>query len=106
MRERELRDSVNCAACGKPFGHTGLPLFWRVRIERLGVKMGAVQRQDGLAAFFGGNVRLAQVMGADADLTQPMMDPVTVTLCERCATDQVCVAALAEAGHRSKTQEG
>lgn len=98
MREHELRDARRCAGCGKNFGHTGLPLFWRVTIERFGVDMEAVRRQDGLAALLGGNSRLAQVMGADEEMTTPLMEAVTVTLCEKCAMEPVYMMALAEKG--------
>lgn len=47
MKEKELREVAECANCHKPFGHTGLPLFWRIRIERIGVKLGVVRRQMG-----------------------------------------------------------
>lgn len=64
MKENQLREVAMCAVCGKPFGHTGLPLFWRVTIERFGVDLNAIRRQDGLAMMMGSSA-LAQVMGAD-----------------------------------------
>ena len=57
--------------------------------------IGAVQRQDGLAALLGGHSGLAMVMGADEEIAKPMMDPVTVTLCENCALGEVNLAILA-----------
>jgi hypothetical protein len=65
MKEKELREAATCIICGKPFGHTGLPLFWRVTIQRFGVDMGAVKRQTGLTMMLGGNALLASVMGPD-----------------------------------------
>lgn len=97
MKERELRQIADCKKCGKPFGHTGLPVFWRVTVERHGVDLRAVRRQDGLAQFMG-NAALAQVMGPDEEMTKPMMQPVTLTLCETCALEEGIVAtALLEA---------
>jgi hypothetical protein len=94
MKERELRDIANCEMCGKPFGHTGLPLFWRVTVERFGVDQNAARRQDGLAAIIGSS--LAMHMGPDEDIAKPMMDPVKVTLCENCALHgRTPIAALA-----------
>ena len=76
--------------------HTGLPLFWRVTIERFGIDMRAASRQDGMARMMG-NAMLARIMGPDEDLAKPMMDPVTVTLCEQCSIEgQLPIAALAE----------
>lgn len=96
MKEKELREIANCAKCGKPFGHTQLPLFWRITIERFGVNMDAVRRQDGLTELFGGNPYLAQVMGPDQKLAQLITGPITVTLCENCALESVEIASLAE----------
>lgn len=85
LKERDLREAAKCSVCGKPLGHTGLPLFWRVTIERYGVDLNAVRRQDGLTMQLGGNSFLAGVMGADEDMATPMMEPKQVTVCENCA---------------------
>jgi len=94
MREKELREAAECVLCKKGIGHTGLPLFWRVRIERYGLEVGALQRQSGLETFFGGHVALAQVMGADEEMAKKMSSK-EITLCETCAMSQVVIAALA-----------
>lgn len=99
MKERELRESATCAACQRKLGRTEMPLlFYRVRIERFGIKADAVERQQGLAMMLGGNGLLASVMGADEDMAVEVMDPVTVTICEGCSTRPVLVAALVERG--------
>jgi hypothetical protein len=94
VREKELRESSICANCGKPFGHTQLPIFFRVTIEQLGVDIEAIRRQDGLAALLGGSSAIAMVMGADEEMTKPLREPVTVTLCYDCAVSPVCVLEL------------
>lgn len=95
MKETELRKHASCTVCKKLIGHTGLPLFWTVRLERHGIEMAAIQQQDGLVALMGGSSRLAQVMGTDAEMTTTLMD-VTITLCEHCALLDVPVMELAE----------
>jgi len=98
MKEEELRKIAKCAMCGKGIGHTKLPLFWRVRIERYGLKMDALQRQQGLEMFLGGHVTLAQVMGPNEDMAEKISG-VEITLCETCASGkQTVVAILAEMG--------
>jgi hypothetical protein len=84
VKEADLRQHATCTACRKPVLHTGVPLFWRVTIERFGVDTRAAVRQDSLAAFIG-STRIASVMGPDEDMATPMMEPVTITLCETCA---------------------
>lgn len=96
MKERELREAATCGVCGQKIGKCGRPMFWRVRIERHVVKLDAVQRQTALAMMLGGNGVQAAAMGADEDMTAPLMDPVALTVCEDCCTKPVCVAYLAE----------
>ena len=103
MKENELRESAKCGVCGNFFGHTGIPLFWRITVERFGIDMKAVQRQDGLAQLLGGS-QLANIMGTDEDMTKPMMDPVKVTICEDCIIKPVIIAMLAEKGEQNGTQ--
>lgn len=99
MREIELRTAATCALCGELIGLTGLPLFWRVRIERHGIDLAAVQRQAGLALLLG-NSALALAMGPDEEMTTPLMEPITFTVCEPCGTRDTSIAYLAlEATH-------
>ncbi len=105
MKELELRQHADCTGCGKKIGHTGLPLFWRVTVERFGIDMQAVKKQSALAEWMG-NATLARAMGTDDDMATPVMAPVTITLCEQCSVDcQLPIAALAEHG-ASVTAEG
>lgn len=106
MNERELREHANCGVCGRPIGHTGVPLFWTLRVERHSLKIDAVYRQDGLVALLGGNVRLAQVMGTDAEMTEPMFEPVIISVCEACAVDRICLAQLVERRLTASDAEG
>lgn len=94
MREAELRESATCALCGQLVGLTGLPLFWRVRIERHGIDLAAVRRQSGLALLLG-NADIAMAMGPDEDMTTPLMEPITLTVCETCGTRDTSIAYLA-----------
>jgi len=97
MKEHELRHHTICSVCSQRIlARGGVPLFWRVRIERFGVDLRAVARQGGLEQLIG-NVALAMVMGPDEDLAVPVMPALTLTVCEGCASNRfVPVAALAE----------
>lgn len=98
MKADELRKASTCCRCRKPIGHTGLPLFWRVSIERFGVDLQAVRRQSGLEMMLG-SVPLAAAMGPDEEVASPVMEKVTVTVCEDCALQAPTpVAMLAELG--------
>ena len=93
MKESELRKHADCDVCKQKIGHTGLPLFWRVTIERFGIDMNATRRQQGLGMMLG--AQLAMVMGPDEDMTVQLMGPVVLTLCEDCAMqNQLTVEAM------------
>lgn len=96
MKERELRLYTNCSICHKPIGHTGLPCFSRVTIERIGIRMAPVQRQTGLAMLLGGSAALAQVMGADEEMTESIGGVTTLSICEACYLQPIMPAQLAE----------
>ena len=96
MKETELRKHATCSLCRNKIGHTGLPLFWKVTVERFGVDLLAVQRQQGLAMMIG--APLAGVMGPDETMARPMMDAKVLTVCETCACEQdLPIADMAEA---------
>lgn len=65
MKEQELRAHATCSLCRQKIGASGLPLFYRLTVERFGVKLDAVRRQAGLEMMLGGAVRIAQAMGID-----------------------------------------
>jgi len=62
VKENELRKHLKCSCCDKPIAHTGLPIFWKVTVERHGIDTTAVARQQGLSVFLG-SPQLANVMG-------------------------------------------
>ena len=98
MKEVELRQYAKCGNCGqKILSRAGLPIFYLLTIERLGVDLRALQRQDGLAEYLR-STELARIMGPDAELTQPLMEPLKVAICEACSTDPKAlpIAALVE----------
>lgn len=108
MKERELRDHATCSLCREkilsPAAAGGLPLFWRVTVERFGVDLRAVERQQGLTMLLGGNATIAAAMGPDEEMTQPLMEPLVLTICERCGTAKdYPVAALVEVGGERRT---
>lgn len=91
MKEKELREVAKCAICGKGIGHTSLPFFYRVRIERYRLNAGALQRQTGLEMMVG---PLAGVMGPNEDMAEKVSSK-EVTVCVACSVRQTMVAALA-----------
>jgi hypothetical protein len=95
MNEIELRKYARCSLCGLKIGHTHLPLFYRVTVERFGINMNAVRRQAGLEQMLG-NVAIAQVMGLGEEMTKPLMDKITLSICEDCSLKPTFVAHLAE----------
>lgn len=95
LKELELRKYATCSLCNKKIVNNGIPLFWKVTIERFSLNTGAIYRQDGLAATLGGRSDIAMAMGPDEELASPFMESVTLSVCESCAVDKdFPVAAL------------
>ena len=87
LNEKELRAVCKCANCGKGIMHTGLPLFWVVKVERYGVDGKAIQRQNGLEQMMGGHVALAQVFSPDETMARQIIDK-KFSFCEECMTEK------------------
>jgi hypothetical protein len=84
-RAMKQTDFTPCVGCGKGVMHTGLPLCYRVTIERMGIDGRAVQRQAGLEMMLGGHAKIANVMGPDEDMGLPIGPTLRGLLCETCA---------------------
>lgn len=97
MKERKLRKHATCSLCMQKIGATGLPLFYRVTLERFGLRLDAIRRQAGLEMSLNGHVALAQAMGPNEEIAVPMMETLVLVVCEPCSTslEPCCVARLA-----------
>lgn len=92
LKQRELQ---KCVACDRGVAHDNGILFFRVALERRGLKLDAVRRQHALEMFFGGAsgdarrdgpaAALAHVMGPNDDLAIPLHAPAEVLICDECA---------------------
>lgn len=104
MRQNEgmrTEDFTKCRGCGKGVAHTGLPIFWRVKIDRMGIDTVAVQQTHAMEMFFGGNSQQALAVARafqDPIIAKPIdgIDQVTVLICEECALKPFPLAMLAE----------
>ncbi len=94
MKEKELREAAICEICNKPIGASGVPLFYRVRIERYGLNARALQRQQGLTAMLDGHAALAAIMGPNEDIADKISS-TEITVCETCSGKQISIAILA-----------
>lgn len=104
-RAMKQTDFVPCACCGKGVMHTGLPTFYRVTVERMGIDVRAVKRQHGMELMIG-DARVANIMGPDEDMGLPIGPAARGLLCETCANDPATWFALvAEALNRRAEKE-
>lgn len=88
-------DFKPCAKCGKGVMHTGLPLFYRVRIERMGIDLNAVRTQHGLELMLG-SPAIADVFSPHNAIANPIPDSlVEVLICETCSMEDTMIAVLA-----------
>jgi len=84
-----------CAFCGKGVMHTGLPLFYSVRVQRMGIDMREVDRAAGMEQFMGGHVALARIFH-DPEIANPFGEAVNSLVCEACAMKPNLFARLNE----------
>ena len=88
MKEAELRKMVECKVCNQKIGQKATPILWKVQAERHGLDGNALQRQQGLTMMMGGSAMLAQVMGADEDMTQVLHEE-TCMICDECIIERL-----------------
>ena len=91
--ESNVNGPAECVLCEKKLGQTGSPLFWRIKLEQHGLKLDALQRQQGLGMMLGGHGKLAEIMGPNDDMTQ-IVSERTVTVCQPCAGNPTTVYTL------------
>ena len=88
-------DFTKCKICGLGVAHTRAPLFYRVKIERMGLERQAIERTAAMEMYMGGAVRLARVF-EDPIIAKPIHEGTTILVCEACALKEYPVAMLAE----------
>ena len=69
MREKELRELCTCLVCNNKIGKKQLPILWKLKAERHGLKLDSIQRQQGLTMMLGGHAALASVFSVDEPMT-------------------------------------
>lgn len=104
------KDIKLCAFCGEGMMHDNNILFYRVKIERLGINLRGVQKTHGLETFFGGGragAALAGVMGTDPEIAKVVTSDEAL-ICDECAIEKKihCVAMLHEMIPEDETEEG
>jgi hypothetical protein len=81
LTREELRP---CALCGKGLTHTGLPLVWRVRVERIGLSATAVRQAAGMELLVG-DPAIAHALSPVRDFAAVRVLETTLMICEPCA---------------------
>lgn len=101
MKAKDLRP---CDGCGDVLTSNGVPMFYRVRVETMGVNVNAVRRQVGLSMMMG-NSALAAIMGPDEDMASPVFPAEDVLLCLQCAMATPVAVAQELAEKRKKAPD-
>lgn len=104
MKAMQPSDIRPCDLCGKPLCHTQVPLFYRVRIEHMGVDLNVGRQLDGLAMMLGSS-RLAEAFAPSTELVKPLGEADELLVCQDCALpgrDPECIGRLAEIASERK----
>ncbi len=80
MKQRDLKP---CSACGKGVMNAGIPIFYRFKMDTMGVDADAVRQVHGLEEVMLGNVAIAQALGPDPDIVKEI-DSKEIILCHSC----------------------
>jgi hypothetical protein len=94
----KAEDLKPCALCGKGMMHAGVPLFYQVTVQTMGVDARAVQQQHGLETFFGGGrggVAMSRVFSPDPDVAKAIGDPHRTLVCQSCSVEPHMLMRLA-----------
>lgn len=83
MPDMKQRDLKPCSGCGEGVMHEGIPIFYRFRMDTMGVDANAVRQQHGMEMMMGGAAALAQIMGPDPDIAKEVNSKYIV-LCHGC----------------------
>lgn len=96
-RAMKQKDFTPCKKCGKGVMHTGIPLFYRITVEQMGVDGNAVRKAHGLEMMLGRAAPLGQVLGLNEDIGIPIGDPSKGLLCMTCSQDiNLCLGEVME----------
>jgi len=93
VRTEELKP---CALCGQGLMHAGVPLFYQVTVQTMGVDLRAVRQMQGLETYFG-NVALARVFSPDPEVAKPIGESHTTLICQSCSAQPNILMRLANA---------
>lgn len=90
MKASEMQ---RCALCGEGVMWQGLPVFWRLTVQRMGVDLAAVRQVAGLEMLIG-NVAIARALGPDPDIARPLGEERSIVVCEGCAAQETSIYQL------------
>ena len=93
MKANEIK---KCVLCGKGVMHTGLPLFYRVTIDRMFINKRAVHELAGLQMMLG--AQLADVFSTGENIADVGISTILI-ICEHCGPNKSNpIAGFAEIG--------
>ena len=102
MKQRDIKP---CAICERGLMHNGLPLFFRLKFERMGFDRRAIERQHGLEMVIG-HAGIAAVMGPNDDMAKIIDGPHEVLVCEDCVQSYlVGLHLICERAAKATTKE-
>lgn len=95
QRDIGRADIKPCALCRRGVMHTGMPLCYVVRVERVGFDRRAIERYDGLEKV-AGHPALAAVFHDGEPLGKTLGPAIDAMVCEKCANEPYLLARIQE----------
>jgi len=83
MPDMKQGDLKKCSTCGNGVMHEGIPVFYRFRMDTMGIQADAVRQQIGMEMMMGAAAAVAQVLGPD-EVMAKQIDTKEIVLCHSC----------------------
>lgn len=83
MTDMKQRDLKKCYSCGNGVMHEGVPVFYRFRMDTMGIQADAVRQQHGMEIMMGAAAPIAQMLGPDEVMAKEI-DTKDFVLCHSC----------------------
>lgn len=84
MKQRDLE---KCRLCGRGMMHRNDIVFYRIKLDTMGIQADAVRQMHGMEMMMGAAAPLAQIMGPDPDIAKPVVESPAFLICMPCMMD-------------------
>ena len=93
MKQDEIKP---CSFCREGVMHAGSPVFYRIKLDHMGINASAIRKQSGLELMLGGGQAAANIafhMGPQEEIAEIIISEEKI-ICQSCMMDPKISLAL------------